>query len=123
MAYVENTPTFEAVQWTGQNLAEVRQFITGLVGGARADEGDRQEHRPPNGRATEERQRRVTVHDGVENPDMLGWLCIWAYRDLDIDMPPQHWLVYGPIMRGAKARSRFFVVSAEQFAAQFTAAP
>lgn len=116
MAYVENTASYEAVQWTGSNLAEVRQFIVGLVGGAAAGKQD-------GVRAAEDRPRRITVHDGVENPDMLGWLCIWAYRDLDLDIPPQHYLVYGPIMRGAKQRGRFFVVSPAQFAAQFTATP
>ena len=93
MTYRERIPTYDAVQWTGSNLDEVRTFVDTRRGGA----------------AT------YAVNDGV-----LSVTESWYFR---LFVEPNGYIVHGPVFGADVSQSALLTKTADEFAVQYENVP
>lgn len=97
MAYRENQPKYDAVQWDGTNQTEVAEFI-GAIDYANVD------------------PQLASIND------QEGWL-VFGYdpaRGNGPAIPPGMWLVAGPYWGDTPISGSLTMHTAEQFAARFS---
>lgn len=89
MTYRERTPTYDAVQWTGSNLEEVRAFVDARRGGSAV----------------------YAVNDGV-----LSATESWYFR---LFVETDGYVVHGPLFSTDVSQATLLTKTAAEFATQY----